>query len=200
MAFADFQLKTAVKAFDLSEERRTDLFRTSSPSSPASTYAAGSRCSPRWPWGSTPSRPGERISSRRSYPRSKLKSRVEINVLPGVMLTVDTRERLDRLLRLPDRPLAGILLRAVARRGGRGGQARGPDRGARASASPRWSRSSSSTKKRGRPVPAVYGCVTSGSIWRFLKLKGKELSIDNREYYLQEVEKILGFLVQITRD
>ena len=55
-------------------------------------------------------------------------------------------------------------------------------------------------EKEETPLPAVYGCVTSGSIWRFLKLKEKELFIDVREYYLQEVEKLLGILVEITRD
>jgi hypothetical protein len=55
-------------------------------------------------------------------------------------------------------------------------------------------------EKEGTPVPAVYGCVTSGSNWRFLKLQGKELSIDVREYHMQEVDKLVGILVQITRD
>ena len=33
-------------------------------------------------------------------------------------------------------------------------------------------------------TPAVYGCVTSGTNWRFLKLEGSTLSIDRPEYYL----------------
>lgn len=35
MVFADFRLKTAVKAFELSEERRTDLFRHVEPIEPS---------------------------------------------------------------------------------------------------------------------------------------------------------------------
>jgi hypothetical protein len=43
----------------------------------------------------------------------------------------------------------------------------------------------------------VYGCVTSGSNWRFLRLQESQLAIDRREYYLREVGTILGILVQI---
>jgi hypothetical protein len=41
---------------------------------------------------------------------------------------------------------------------------------------------------------AVHGAVTTGSIWRFLKLDGAVLTIDRPEYYLQQVGKILGIL------
>ena len=48
-------------------------------------------------------------------------------------------------------------------------------------------------------VPVVYGCVTSGSNWRFLKLDGQVLSIDRSEYHLRELAKILGILVRVIR-
>lgn len=47
------------------------------------------------------------------------------------------------------------------------------------------------------PVPAVYGCVSSGTNWRFLKLEGTRLSIDRPEYYLDNAGKIVGILVSI---
>jgi hypothetical protein len=50
------------------------------------------------------------------------------------------------------------------------------------------------------PVPIVYGCVTSGSNWRFLKLDGSTLTIDGPEYDLREVSKIVGILVSVIRD
>jgi hypothetical protein len=53
--------------------------------------------------------------------------------------------------------------------------------------------------KDGLSLPALYGCVTSGSTWRFLELKGKDLAIDRGEYYLGEVAKILGILVSLVR-
>jgi hypothetical protein len=49
------------------------------------------------------------------------------------------------------------------------------------------------------PVPAVFGAVTSGNIWRFLKLEGSTLYIDKPEYYLHDIAKILGILVSIAR-
>jgi hypothetical protein len=37
--------------------------------------------------------------------------------------------------------------------------------------------------------------VTSGTVWRFLKLEGQMVYIDRVEYYLSEVAKILGILL-----
>jgi hypothetical protein len=37
--------------------------------------------------------------------------------------------------------------------------------------------------------------VTSGTVWRFLKLEGNIVSIDAIEYYLTDVGKILGILL-----
>ncbi len=43
-------------------------------------------------------------------------------------------------------------------------------------------------------IPAIYGVVTSGTNWKFLKLIGKVVKIDLSEYYLTDVNKILGIL------
>jgi hypothetical protein len=40
----------------------------------------------------------------------------------------------------------------------------------------------------------VYGVVTTGTNWRFLKLKPGTVYIDQHEYYIDRVEKILGIL------
>ncbi|MEH2280728.1 MAG: hypothetical protein V7K90_05195 [Nostoc sp.] len=40
----------------------------------------------------------------------------------------------------------------------------------------------------------IYGTVTTGSIWQFLKLEGQFIQIDLSEYYLKDVNKILGIL------
>ncbi len=47
------------------------------------------------------------------------------------------------------------------------------------------------------PLEAVYGCVTSGNLWRFLKLEGDTLTIDKTEYHIQNVAAVLGVLVEI---
>jgi hypothetical protein len=46
-------------------------------------------------------------------------------------------------------------------------------------------------------IPAVFGCVTSGVVWRFLKLKGNNLIIDDDVYYLDNLPVILGVLQKI---
>ncbi|MCJ8282489.1 MAG: hypothetical protein MJK14_22340 [Rivularia sp. ALOHA_DT_140] len=43
-------------------------------------------------------------------------------------------------------------------------------------------------------IPAIYGTVTTGTNWRFLKLEENIINIDLSEYYLRDLEKILGIL------
>lgn len=43
-------------------------------------------------------------------------------------------------------------------------------------------------------ISIILGVVTSGNIWKFLQLQGKECRIDLNEYYLQDISKILGIL------
>jgi hypothetical protein len=49
-------------------------------------------------------------------------------------------------------------------------------------------------EKAGVQNPVIYGTVTTGSVWQFLKLQGHEIVIDLSEYYLKDVNKILGIL------
>jgi hypothetical protein len=51
--------------------------------------------------------------------------------------------------------------------------------------------------QEGTPLEVVHGCVTSGSIWRFLKLQGNQLWIDHTEYHIRDAGKLLGILVSI---
>ena len=46
------------------------------------------------------------------------------------------------------------------------------------------------------PAP-VYGAVTTGMQWRFLKLAGAQASVDNMEYTIQSPQKIFGILKYI---
>ncbi|MEG4086800.1 hypothetical protein QUA34_24865, partial [Microcoleus sp. POL10_C6] len=46
-------------------------------------------------------------------------------------------------------------------------------------------------------IPAVYGCVTTGVVWRFLKLDGNNLIIDADVYCVDNVPMILGILQTI---
>ncbi len=55
-------------------------------------------------------------------------------------------------------------------------------------------------EREGKAVPSVYGCVTTGEAWQFLKLTGSELLIHPGRLPIQELDKILWFLVQCLRD
>jgi hypothetical protein len=52
----------------------------------------------------------------------------------------------------------------------------------------------------GNKRKAVYGSVTTGSVWRFLKLEGDRIYIDKKEYFIDSPEQILGILSQIVSD
>lgn len=46
-------------------------------------------------------------------------------------------------------------------------------------------------------IDTIYGCVTTGERWQFLKLVGQVVSIDSDRYYINEIEKIIGCLQAI---
>jgi hypothetical protein len=48
--------------------------------------------------------------------------------------------------------------------------------------------------RKGNEISVIYGSVTNGKLWQFLKLEGKDLTIDIHEYYVTPVERILGIL------
>ena len=50
-------------------------------------------------------------------------------------------------------------------------------------------------QKAGKPYDPVYGCVSMGTFWRFLRLSGKRLEIDLDEYPLAQADHILGVLL-----
>ncbi len=49
-------------------------------------------------------------------------------------------------------------------------------------------------ESEGKAIPVIYGSVTSGKLWQFLKLEGKDVTIDVNEYQVTPVERILGIL------
>jgi len=48
---------------------------------------------------------------------------------------------------------------------------------------------------KNHPVSVIYGAITSGTQWRFLKLAENTVTIDLTDYPLPPVEQILGILV-----
>jgi len=49
--------------------------------------------------------------------------------------------------------------------------------------------------ERGQPLPAIYGCITSGTVWRFFQLQAQTVTIDLFDYPLPPVDQILSFFV-----
>lgn len=51
-------------------------------------------------------------------------------------------------------------------------------------------------EQEGNEIKTIYGAVTTGDIWKFLKLEGADVFIDLNNYYIKEINKILGILCQ----
>jgi hypothetical protein len=54
--------------------------------------------------------------------------------------------------------------------------------------------------QNGINFPYIYGATTDGTTWKFLKLKGKDLTIDADFYTVQNLDKLLGVLQFILDD
>lgn len=50
-------------------------------------------------------------------------------------------------------------------------------------------------ERQGNKIDIIYGAVTTGTIWKFLTIEGKQVTIDVVEYYIKEIDKILGILL-----
>ncbi|NJM18571.1 MAG: hypothetical protein HC907_07585 [Richelia sp. SM1_7_0] len=50
-----------------------------------------------------------------------------------------------------------------------------------------------------KSISTVYGSVTSGNLWSFLKLENTTITIDLTEYLIPPVEQLLGILVWMVR-
>ncbi|MGB2925773.1 MAG: hypothetical protein WBB82_10775, partial [Limnothrix sp.] len=48
-----------------------------------------------------------------------------------------------------------------------------------------------------REIPIIYGTVTTGTVWRFLKLENKIVTVDLTDYSVSPIETVLSILVYI---
>ncbi|MBM3222680.1 MAG: hypothetical protein FJZ47_02590 [Candidatus Tectomicrobia bacterium] len=51
--------------------------------------------------------------------------------------------------------------------------------------------------RHGQSLDTIYGVVTTGNIWKFLRLESHTVYIDSAEYYIATPGKILGILASI---
>jgi hypothetical protein len=196
MAFSDFDLRRAVDTFGLQEERDTDLFGDV----PALTPSAFVRV---WLDEFAPVALGVNSERARSefiiapvLAEARRRAVGPANVLPGITLDVDRARGLSGncdyiISRSPEYYYLRAPLMAVV-------EAKREDLiGGLGQCAAAMVAINLFNEKEGETLPAVYGCVTSGSNWRFLRLAGTRLNIDRQEYYLHEVGKVIGIFVHL---
>lgn len=54
-------------------------------------------------------------------------------------------------------------------------------------------------EREGNPVQPIYGAVTTGNAWKFLKYQDDTAYIDKLEYYISNVGKIMSILVKMVK-
>lgn len=196
MAYAHFDLKTAVHKFELARNESSDLFASVEPVAPSESLV-------QWLDDFAPVALGINTEqARREYiiapvlAEARRRSKVPINILPGVALSVDEARGLtgvcDYLIArsaefyFVEAPIVAVV------------EAKREDLSAGLGQCVAEMVAIQIFNERdGKPLPAAHGCVTSGNLWRFLKLEGQSLSIDLPEYGLRDLGKILGILVAI---
>jgi hypothetical protein len=52
-------------------------------------------------------------------------------------------------------------------------------------------------ERRENQIETIYGVVTTGSNWKFLKLQNQTVYIDFDEYHIKELNKIMGILLSM---
>jgi hypothetical protein len=196
MSFSDFDLRRAVDTFGLQEDRDSDLFAGVEPLVPSEFVRV-------WLDEFAPVALGINSEKARSefiiapvLAEARRRAVGPANVMPGVTLEVDRERGLSGFCDFViSRSAEYYYLRSplvAVVEAKREDLVAGLGQCAAAMVAIR-----EFNAQEGTDIPAVYGCVTSGSIWRFLRLAGPCLSIDRHEYYLRDVGKIIGIVVHI---
>jgi hypothetical protein len=55
-------------------------------------------------------------------------------------------------------------------------------------------------QRNGEAIESIYGAVTTGTDWKFIKLTDKTVWVDKRDYFINEVSQILGILTTPFKD
>jgi hypothetical protein len=198
MAFSDFDLKTAVHKFALTEHRDTDLFSAVEPLQPSESLRVWLETFGPVALGVNSERARSEFIIAPVLGETKLRAGTSMTVFPGVTFDVDKGQGLtgycDYLIsRSPEYYYIQAPVVAVV-------EAKKEDLIAGlGQCAAEMIAIRLFNDREGTPIPVVFGCVTSGSNWRFLKLEASDLFIDRSEYYLRDVGKILGILVSLTR-
>ena len=49
-------------------------------------------------------------------------------------------------------------------------------------------------------IPSVFGVVTTGSLWKFLRLEGNHALVDETEHHISRPDKIVGIFLEMVRE
>ncbi len=52
-------------------------------------------------------------------------------------------------------------------------------------------------EREGNGIKYIFGCVTTGTVWKFLRYNKKTVFVDADDYYIREISKILGIFLEI---
>ena len=196
MAYANFDLKTAVQRFELVKNESLDLFAHVEPLPPSDALSHWLAEFVPVALGITTEQARRELIIAPILAEAKRRSRLAINFFPGVPLSVDESRGLtgvcDYLIAQSaevyyvEAPILAVV------------EAKREDISAGlGQCVAEMVAIQVFNEREGTPMPAAYGCVTSGNLWRFLKLAGKALAIDVPEYGLGHLAKILAILVHI---
>ncbi|MGC8642845.1 MAG: hypothetical protein ACP5XB_23545 [Isosphaeraceae bacterium] len=181
MSHADFDLKTVVQTFGLTEVRDTNLFATIDPLEPSEFLRVWLDEFAALALGVHTERARSEYIIAPLLAETQRRADHRVNVLPGVAFDVDKARGLTGFrgyLTARSREIyyvRGPILAVVEAK--KEGLVAGLGQCAAEMMAIRLF-----NEREGTPVLAVFGCVTSGSIWRFLKLEGSTLYIDKLEY------------------
>jgi hypothetical protein len=53
-------------------------------------------------------------------------------------------------------------------------------------------------QKEGNPIEQIYGAVTTGNQWKFIKLENDTAFVDSQDYYIDRLDEIMGILAKMT--
>jgi hypothetical protein len=54
-------------------------------------------------------------------------------------------------------------------------------------------------EREGKEIESIFGVVTNGNQWKFLKLNKDTIYIDLNDYYIISPEKIMGILISMVK-
>jgi hypothetical protein len=197
MAYSDFTLRGITQRFGLEILEVADLFAAAPEAGPSRRLeeTLAESLPPAQDNNTGKARSGWIIAPRLPEVHSRLAGRV--SMFSGVEFSVDAEQGLtgvcDSLLsRSPQQLFISVPLVAIVEAKNEDIRAGIPQCAAETVAARLFN------ERGGSAVRAVFGAVTTGTLWRFLRLEGPAVAVDQREYHVVErLAKTLGIFLSM---